>query len=196
VTDRIAFGQRLRRERERRGLTLAAIAQSTKIKASLLDALERGDLSHWPIGIFGRGFLRAYLDAIHLPAASWVSEFQTLGSAAPTPNGASGGERLRLTLEPEPGAMPPVAGRLVAALGELAMVVALSLLIARATNVNVWTVGAALACAYSAIATMCLGRSPALWLVSRRASQPAPPVPAIVDLTETNGSPRLTLAQE
>jgi cytoskeletal protein RodZ len=43
-----AFGRRLRDERERQGVTLEAIASTTKINASFLAALERGDVSAWP----------------------------------------------------------------------------------------------------------------------------------------------------
>ena len=47
-----SFGARLRRERERRHITLTQIAASTKINASLFEALERDDVSRWPNGIF------------------------------------------------------------------------------------------------------------------------------------------------
>jgi transcriptional regulator with XRE-family HTH domain len=61
------FGDRLRLQRESLGLTLDAVAASTKIKSSLLADLERNDLSRWPDGIYRRGFLRAYADAIGVP---------------------------------------------------------------------------------------------------------------------------------
>src|SRR5580765_8374435 len=46
------FGRRLRDQRERHGVTLETIAANTKISASLLAGLERGDVSAWPSGIF------------------------------------------------------------------------------------------------------------------------------------------------
>ena len=54
-----SFGTRLRRQRERRQVSLADIAAHTKIKASLFEELERDDASHWPSGIFRRSFVRA-----------------------------------------------------------------------------------------------------------------------------------------
>ena len=45
------FGERLRLHREERQISLTIIAEQTKIKLSLLEALERDDLSHWPLGI-------------------------------------------------------------------------------------------------------------------------------------------------
>lgn len=69
------FGARLRQHRERRELDIAAIADRTKIKTSLLEALERGDLSHWPPGIYRRAYLRAYANAIGLDADTVIREF-------------------------------------------------------------------------------------------------------------------------
>ena len=69
------FGARLRQQREDQELTLAAIADRTKIKVSLLDALERGDLSNWPPGIYRRAYLRAYATAIGLDADTVIREF-------------------------------------------------------------------------------------------------------------------------
>lgn len=70
-----SFGQRLRRERERRGIALADIAAHSKIKASLFEQLERDDVSHWPAGIFGRSFIRAYAQAIGVDPDETVREF-------------------------------------------------------------------------------------------------------------------------
>lgn len=70
-----AFGLRLKTHRERRGITLESIAESTKIKRSLLGALERGDVSQWPLGIFRRAFVRAYAGAIGLQADAVLAEF-------------------------------------------------------------------------------------------------------------------------
>lgn len=69
------FGPRLRQERERRQISLASIAENTKIGHSLLEALERDDLSRWPSGIFRRAFLRSYATAIGLDADDTWKEF-------------------------------------------------------------------------------------------------------------------------
>src|SRR5215216_5758796 len=69
------FGARLRVHREARQLTLQGIAAQTKIKQSLLEGLERDDVSAWPKGIFRRSFVRAYARAIGLDAESIVREF-------------------------------------------------------------------------------------------------------------------------
>jgi transcriptional regulator with XRE-family HTH domain len=69
------FGPRLRQERERRQISLKSIAANTKISQSLLEALERDDVSRWPSGIFRRAFIRSYATAIGLDADDIVKEF-------------------------------------------------------------------------------------------------------------------------
>ncbi|MEX2662098.1 MAG: helix-turn-helix domain-containing protein [Vicinamibacterales bacterium] len=61
-----SFGTRLRQRREAQRIALTTIARQTKIKLSLLDALERDDLSHWPAGLYRRAFIRTYAQAIGL----------------------------------------------------------------------------------------------------------------------------------
>jgi transcriptional regulator with XRE-family HTH domain len=104
-----AFGLRLKIHRERRGITLESIAESTKIKRSLLAALERGDVSHFPLGIFRRAFVRSYATAIGLPAEPIVAEFVQLfpepGEAPFTAAAAA---------PPVPAPAAPEAPRLVA----------------------------------------------------------------------------------
>jgi hypothetical protein len=70
-----SFGARLRRTREEQQIALVTIAQQTKIKLSLLEGLERDDVSHWPSGIFRRAYIRAYAQAIGLNPDAVVREF-------------------------------------------------------------------------------------------------------------------------
>jgi hypothetical protein len=69
------FGERLRLHREERQISLASVSEQTKIKLSLLEALERDDLSHWPLGLFGRSYVRSYAQAIGLDPATTLREF-------------------------------------------------------------------------------------------------------------------------
>src|SRR6266851_1471574 len=73
-----SLGARLRQRREREHIALATISEQTKIKLSLLDALERDDVSHWPAGIFRRAFVRAYAHAIGLEPDVVLREFLEL----------------------------------------------------------------------------------------------------------------------
>jgi transcriptional regulator with XRE-family HTH domain len=69
------FGARLRQQRERQHVELSAIASETKITLSLLEGLERDDVSHWPGGIFRKAFVRAYAQAIGMNPDDVVREF-------------------------------------------------------------------------------------------------------------------------
>jgi transcriptional regulator with XRE-family HTH domain len=69
------FAARLRQRREHQQIALSTIAEQTKISLPLLEGLERGDISHWPAGIFRRAFIRAYAVAIGLEPDATVREF-------------------------------------------------------------------------------------------------------------------------
>ena len=69
------FGARLRQRREAHGIDLGAVVRQTKIKRSLLEALERDDVSCWPRGFFRRGFIRAYAQVIGVDPEAAVREF-------------------------------------------------------------------------------------------------------------------------
>ena len=70
-----SFGARLRERREQQQISLIAISEQSKIKLSLLDALEHDDVSQWPTGIFRRAFIRAYARAVDLDPDVVVREF-------------------------------------------------------------------------------------------------------------------------
>ena len=65
----------MRREREGRKISIAAISESTKILGALLEGLENDDVSRWPIGFYRRAFLRAYANAIGVDADAALKEF-------------------------------------------------------------------------------------------------------------------------
>jgi hypothetical protein len=69
------FGARLRAHRERQQVELTTIAEQTKIRLSLLEELERDDVSHWPTGIFRRSYIRSYARAVGLEPDVAVREF-------------------------------------------------------------------------------------------------------------------------
>lgn len=71
----MSFGARLRHERERRKISIAEIAESTKILGALLEGLENEDVSRWPTGFYRRAFMRAYASAIGLDPDATVKEF-------------------------------------------------------------------------------------------------------------------------
>jgi transcriptional regulator with XRE-family HTH domain len=71
----LSFGARMRFEREQRKISIASIADSTKILGALLEGLENDDVSRWPTGFYRRAFMRAYATAIGLDADATLKEF-------------------------------------------------------------------------------------------------------------------------
>jgi len=69
------FGGKLREARERRGITLRQIANSTKISFGQLESLEKNDISKLPGGIFSRAFVRSYAIEVGLDPDATIQEF-------------------------------------------------------------------------------------------------------------------------
>ena len=69
------FVIRLRRHRQRNGISLDEIAADTRVKCDLLEAFERNDLSEWPKGLYARAWIRAYASAVGLDPIDTVDEF-------------------------------------------------------------------------------------------------------------------------
>src|SRR6516225_7302385 len=80
MSEKDAFGPRLRRERERRGISLDHIAVITNVGVELWMGLERNDFSQWPGGLFARAFVRDYARAVGLDADEVVDDFCRLFS--------------------------------------------------------------------------------------------------------------------
>jgi len=69
------FGEKLRRERELRGITLEEVAIATKIGTRNLRALEEEKFSQLPGGIFNKGFVRAYSRYVGIDEEQAVSDY-------------------------------------------------------------------------------------------------------------------------
>jgi cytoskeletal protein RodZ len=69
------FSAQLKQTREQRGISLRQISTTTKISVGALEALERGDFSRLPGGIFSRAFVRAYATEVGLDPDQTVDQF-------------------------------------------------------------------------------------------------------------------------
>ena len=69
------FGEALRFERERRGISLHALSAETKVQPRHFLALEQDAFGELPGGVFRRGILRAYLHALEVEEQEWVPRF-------------------------------------------------------------------------------------------------------------------------
>ena len=70
------FCDELRWEREQRKVSIEAICEETKISARHLLALEAGEYSELPGGVFRKGIVRSYLGALGLEESSWIERFE------------------------------------------------------------------------------------------------------------------------
>ena len=70
------IGQRLKREREARYLSLEKAAEETRIRRVFLQALEADDYSVMPSAAQGRGFLRNYAEYLNINIDELIAEIQ------------------------------------------------------------------------------------------------------------------------
>ena len=69
------FGEKLRQERESRGIALVTITEATKIGSRYLTALENGQFDVLPGGVINKGIVRNYARVVGLKEEVWVSRF-------------------------------------------------------------------------------------------------------------------------
>jgi len=69
------FGEQLREAREKRGISLGEVSNSTKISERYLGALEGADLASLPGPVFNRGYVRTYATFLGLDPEPIVRSF-------------------------------------------------------------------------------------------------------------------------
>lgn len=92
------FGDRLKREREMRGVTLEEIAVATRIAPRFLEALENERWDQLPGGVFNRGFVRSVARFLGMDEDSLVGEYALATSAHDTAGSAKWDEGSRSIL--------------------------------------------------------------------------------------------------
>ena len=70
-----SFGERMRHERDKRGITLDSISENTKIPTLYLEALEKEEFDKLPGGIFNKGFVRSYASFLGMNEEQTLKEF-------------------------------------------------------------------------------------------------------------------------
>jgi cytoskeletal protein RodZ len=80
-----SFGDRLKKTRENRKITLDEVAKSTKISTRMLRALEEEKFDQLPGGVFNKGFVRAYARQLGLDEEKTVADYMAIagGDAEP-----------------------------------------------------------------------------------------------------------------
>ena len=70
-----AFGEKLRKQREQRGIELDAISNTTKISTRMLRAIEEEHFDQLPGGVFNKGFVRAYARQVGLDEEEAITDY-------------------------------------------------------------------------------------------------------------------------
>ena len=79
------FGERLKRERELREVTLDEITSATRIGPRFLEALENEEWEKLPGGVFNRGFVRAVARYLGLDEEAFLAEYDLAHSSQVPP---------------------------------------------------------------------------------------------------------------
>ena len=69
--------------RQNRGISLAQIAESTKISVRSLEAIERGEFSKLPGGIYNTSYIRQYARAIDYDESALLSYYHQTSDNTP-----------------------------------------------------------------------------------------------------------------
>ena len=72
----IHVGERLQKERVRKGFTLEEVAKATKIRSSFLDSLEKGEYKKLPSSTYAYGFVKNYAKFLGLPQEETLALFK------------------------------------------------------------------------------------------------------------------------
>jgi cytoskeletal protein RodZ len=78
-----SFGEKLKREREKRKISLDLVSSTTKISTRMLQALEQDKFNQLPGGIFNKGFVRAYARVVGLDEDQTVADYLEASGDAP-----------------------------------------------------------------------------------------------------------------
>src|SRR5246127_3990835 len=111
------FGERLKRERELREVTLEEITQATRIGPRFLEALENEEWDKLPGGVFNRGFVRSIAHYLGLAEEAFLAEYDLAHAAHADQQAQKHAQKIEDRIPPTPLWIPValVAGILLLA---------------------------------------------------------------------------------
>ena len=111
------FGERLKRERELREVTLEEITQATRIGPRFLKALENEEWDKLPGGVFNRGFVRSIAHYLGLGEEAFLAEYDLAYGAHAEQQAQKHAQKIEDRIPPTPLWVPAaiVAGILLLA---------------------------------------------------------------------------------
>lgn len=179
--ERHNFCRRLKIMRERKGISLAAIADATKIRASLFAAFEHNDLRAWPQGLYRRAYFREYARLFDDRLDESCEEFNRLFTVEPeaAPSSPADPQPVRPVRAPDAdlrlvfdtkwhGPKTSVLARLAAAVADVVLVAIVSGAVMLVSGFDALVSIAAIALAYFSLGTVLFGGSPASWMIAHR----------------------------
>jgi transcriptional regulator with XRE-family HTH domain len=81
----MSLGETFRLARTEKGLTIAQVADATRIMVQIVEDLERDDFRRIAAPIYGRGFIKLYADLLGLPTEPLIREFMELYTGSRSP---------------------------------------------------------------------------------------------------------------
>ena len=96
------FGERLKRERELREVTLEEITQATRIGSRFLGALENEEWDKLPGGVFNRGFVRSIAHYLGLDEEAFLAEYDLAHGAHADQQAQKHAQKLEDRIPPTP----------------------------------------------------------------------------------------------
>ena len=91
----MAFGNILREARERKGLTAAQVAETTRMLPQIVEDLEVENFKRIAAPLYGRGFVKLYAGCVGLDPAPLLDDFNLLYNGAGSPAAAAAAAKPR-----------------------------------------------------------------------------------------------------
>lgn len=117
MSDEIDIGQTLREAREKRGLTQAEVANATRIKLHIIEAIEGNDFRRIGVPLYGKGFVKLFAECVGLDPAPLTRQYILAHARAVRPSlradsPAAGSARPRAVRPESAPVIPPRFGGL------------------------------------------------------------------------------------
>ena len=75
------LGEKLRQAREERGISIAEVAEQTRISPYYIESIERDDYKPLPGGIFNKGFVKSFAKYVNIDEQQALADYTSLVSA-------------------------------------------------------------------------------------------------------------------
>lgn len=174
--------------REKKGLSLATIAERTKIRASLFASFEQNDLRAWPQGLYRRAYFREYARLFDDRIDESCEEFNKLFTDEPEPPAAPADAKgaasstaqaprtprnletdLRLVFDAKwHGPRRPLLMRLVAVVADIVLIAMITGVMKLTSGFDSVVIIAAATLAYFSLSTILFSESAASWMMAHR----------------------------